>query len=176
MSEVRGEFVDFTGAVDTAGIKRERDRILVKNLLTSVAKHGAITEESCHEAVAATHQEGKRALSKKWALKTVLKKLHTNPNIRKALADAYHYVDPEFDVGEMISLHIGHMRSGNYKALKDGMDMMMPMPAKKVEIGISSVGQSMLTNVPLIAPRALGPATVADADEAQVVELPDGTD
>ena len=178
--------------VQRSGIRRWRDAVLVEKLIEEAALHGTeLTEEICHNAIAKTWQNG-ACVKPARALAIVRKKLR-NPNIRRALQDVYQGV-ADFSVIKAISKHVEHIEGAEYEktfvtkngeviketvrdkpswpALKAYLEMALPQPAKKVQMDITAHhGQSMLSDVPPIEARALGPARVEPEPDALTVEF-----
>jgi hypothetical protein len=162
-------------SLENPGIGRKRDRLLVDALLKAAARHGGqLTEGACFEAVNEVHQRPVKAST---AVAIVRKKL-ANPNIRRALQDAYQY-QADLTVLEAIDMHAKHVRgeitkqavtkdgvidlkvAPSWPALKTFLDMTLPQPAKKVSVEVSGpLGRSMLDDVPPIKARQIGSAVV----------------
>lgn len=160
-------------------IGRARDRILVDALIKSAARHGGkLTEEVAYEACREAYQRGHSPLKPGTALEVVINKIKTQPNIRLAIMDIFETLD-DFTMEDAVKMHVRHIKGeappkASYAALKDYENMTLPMPAKKVEVGLSvgNLGAQMMS-VPPVSARALGPAIVEDVIESQVVELED---
>lgn len=161
----------------TARIPRRRDRALVAALLKHCAANDGLLTEEVAAAAIGDAWEKSRHLKPKTAMEVVTHKLKTNKNIREALGLIYEEFG-DFTVEDAVKMHVAHIygdapKRASYPALKDFVAMVLPLPAKKVEVGmtVAQVGATMLTNVPAIEARALGPATVSAIEDTQTVEF-----
>lgn len=155
-----------------SGIGRKRDRELVDALIRHTAMNeGQLTPEVARAAIAETWL-GRIPKTKESAWEIVRKKLR-NPNIRQALGEIYEELGDGFTIEDAVKKHVWHIKKGSYAALKDFLTMTLPMPAKKLEVGmtVASIGASMLNSVPPVEARALGPAQVEDVIDAPIVDL-----
>jgi len=163
--------------VAASGIRRKRDVILVDELIKAAAQSGGrLTEEVAHKALRAAWSRGGSTVKPGTALDIVKAKLK-NPNIRMAVAEIYEDLG-DFSVGDAIKKHVEHIEEGSYPALKDYIGMVLPTPAKKLEIGMVSPGfGGSLAAVPPVAARAIGPAVVEEIiPEATTVEFKEQED
>lgn len=158
-----------------SGIGRERDRKLVDALLRAVAQNdGKLTPAVAKQAMEEVHA---RNYTPETALEFIHRKL-SNPNIRKAIGNLFESY-AEFPLEDALKMHVRHIKGeqpkgASYQALKDYEAMTIPIPAKKVEVGVGvfNFGQHMAGDVPPVAARAIGPAIVGEAvQDAVVVEL-----
>jgi hypothetical protein len=164
-----------------SGIGRKRDRLLVDSILRHAgANGGKLTPGVAAAALNEVWTGGRHSSGHKpaTAMEIICKKL-SDPNIRAAIGDIYDEV-ASFTIVDALKLHVKHIQGSEetgppkYAALKDYMNMTIPQPAKKIEMGfVAGIGASLAASVPPVAARALGPAVVEDAPEAVDVEFSD---